>query len=418
MLKMSRCGVGLLLAGLVGLACSNPSGLRLGGGSTSGGQGIAGTGGSTGRGLATGQSDCERAGGACDPITPAGCFGWSPNTDGYSCGSSTTFCCMPLSYSPCVTAGGTCVEPVPGTCPGGMFDDTSQYGCSNGGGPYTCCMPSANGGASGVGGASGGAGNSGTTGSSGGSVGIGGGGSGGTSGGTGGTASCLPALCSMPTCAGEFQPNPDNPCGCPICVPNRPDAGVAKDSGGTTAGTGGVTISGGTTTPSGSTASGGSIGGTTSSGGSASAGGANSTGGTSAPGGTTGTAPMTLAQACAHNCAIASGLAGCSTTQDVCVSNCMTTFNNTSAVNPALGKQYTNMMVCVATDPSFSSSADFVCAKPNSPLNQWSPGGPTTDPPVPNSTCEDDICNWNCDDATRGDMDPFVDIRCTCSSVH
>ena len=83
-------------------------------------------------------------------------------------------------------------------------------------------MPSAKGGASGVGGSSGGAGSSGAT----------GGGSGGTSGGTGGTGSCLPALCSIPmhACAGEVQQNPDDPCGCPICVPNS-DAGVAKDAG-------------------------------------------------------------------------------------------------------------------------------------------------------------------------------------------
>jgi hypothetical protein len=64
---------------------------------------------------------------------------------------------------------------------------------------------------------------------SGGSIGVGGVGSGGTSGGTGGTISCLPALCSMPACAGDIQPNPD-PCGCPICAP-PPDAGVAKDAG-------------------------------------------------------------------------------------------------------------------------------------------------------------------------------------------
>ena len=68
---------------------------------------------------------------------------------------------------------------------------------------------------------------------SGGSIGVGGVGSGGTSGGTGGTGSCLPALCSipMPACAGEVQPNPNDPCGCPICVPN-PDGGATKDAGG------------------------------------------------------------------------------------------------------------------------------------------------------------------------------------------
>jgi hypothetical protein len=203
MFKMSTRGVGLLLAGLLGLACST-----------------------------TGPSDCERAGGTCESKSPGACLGgWSPNTDGYSCGSSMTFCCMPLSYSPCVTAGGTCVWTAD-TCPNGTVDNTSQYQwsqyeCSSAGGPSICCMPSTGGGASGVGGASGGAGSSGATGGSGGSVGIGGGGSGGTSGGTGGTVSCLPAVCFIPACAGELQPAP---CGCPICVP-KPDAGVAKDAG-------------------------------------------------------------------------------------------------------------------------------------------------------------------------------------------
>ena len=235
MFKMSTCGVGLLLAGLV--ACSNQSGLDLGGGSTSGGQGISGTGGRSSGGQTSGQNDCERAGGTCETKSPGGCLGgWSPNTDGYSCESSTTFCCLPLSYSPCETAGGTCVWTA-GTCPSGTVDNTSQYQwsqyeCSSAGGPSICCMPSTGGGASGVGGASGGAGSSGATGGSGGSVGMGGGGSGGTSGGTGGTVSCLPALCSIPmhACAGEVQPNPNDPCGCPICVPT-PDAGIAKDAG-------------------------------------------------------------------------------------------------------------------------------------------------------------------------------------------
>ena len=134
-----------------------------------------------------------------------------------------------------------------------------------------------------------------------------------------------------------------------------------------------------------------------------------STGGASAAGGTTGTSPMTLAQACAKNCALASGLATCSTTTTVCEQSCMATFDNTSAVNADLGRQYTDMMICVATNPKFASSADFVCAKPNYPLNKWSPG--------PDSDCEQLICNWNCDDATLGNMDPWVDIRCACSSV-
>jgi hypothetical protein len=80
----------------------------------------------------------------------------------------------------------------------------------------------------------------------------------------------------------------------------------------------------------------------------------------------------------------------------------MTTYDNTSAVNPDLGRQYTAMMICVATN--LTSAYDYVCAKPNSPLNKWSPG--------PYTTCENLICDWNCGDATHGDMDPWVDIRC------
>jgi hypothetical protein len=91
----------------------------------------------------------------------------------------------------------------------------------------------------------------------------------------------------------------------------------------------------------------------------------------------------------------------------VCEQSCMTTFDNTSAVNLDLGRMYTDMMICVATN--FTSSDQFVCAKPDRPLNKWSPG--------PGTTCEDLICNWNCDDGTLGNFDPWVDIRCACSSI-
>jgi hypothetical protein len=187
-------------------------------------------------------------------------------------------------------------------------------------------------------------------------------------------------------------------------------SGNTTGAGGTTGTAGGASATGGTTAAGGTLATGG----TSATGGSATTGGVMSSGGTSAAG-ATGTSTMTLAQACAHNCTLASGLAGCSTTQDVCVQSCMTTFDNTSALNPDLGRQYTTMMVCVATDPSFNSSADFICAKPNSPLNLWSPAGLDVNP---NSTCEDDICGWNCEAAQHGVTDPLVDIRCTCSSIH
>jgi hypothetical protein len=145
-------------------------------------------------------------------------------------------------------------------------------------------------------------------------------------------------------------------------------------------------------------------GGAADAGASATTGGATSTGGVPAAGGATGTSAMTLAEACTKNCALASGVPNCSTTTTECEQNCMTTYNNTSAVNPDLGRQYTAMMICIATN---LTAYDDVCAKPNSPLNKWSPG--------PYTTCEDLICNWNCNDATHGDMDPWVDIRCCCA---
>jgi hypothetical protein len=191
-----------------------------------------------------------------------------------------------------------------------------------------------------------------------------------------------------------------------VCSCGSNNTTGATGSGGTT---GVIGATGGAMATGGSSATGGAH----ATGGSATTGGAISTGG-SAAGGASGTSTMTLAQACAHNCGLAYGLAGCSTTEAVCEQSCLKTFDNTSAVNADLGRQYTEMMVCVATDPAFATSAAFVCAKPNSPLNLWSPAGTDV---VPNSTCEDAICSWNCGDATHGNMDPFVDIRCACSSV-
>jgi hypothetical protein len=181
-------------------------------------------------------------------------------------------------------------------------------------------------------------------------------------------------------------------------------AGGASATGGTSATAGGASATGGTS----------ATGGVSAAGGSATTGGAISSGGDTSAGGGTGTSAMTLAQACAKNCAIASTLPNCTTTTDVCVQSCMTTFDNTSAVNADLGRQYTVMMVCIANDPFFATSAGFACAKPDSPLNLWSPVVDlSTDTP-----CNEEACQWNCDDATHGNMDPWVDIQCSCSSVH
>ena len=179
-----------------------------------------------------------------------------------------------------------------------------------------------------------------------------------------------------------------------VCACGSGNSTEATSTGGTTGSTGGASATGGN-------ASGGAL----------ATGGAVSSGGAACV--ATATPVTTLAQACAHNCCLASGLSGCSTTEAVCEQSCMTTFDNTSLVNADLGRQYTEMMVCVANDPAFATSAGFVCAKPNSPLNLWSPViAPSTDSP-----CKQKICDWNCDDATHGDMDPWVDLLCACSSV-
>jgi hypothetical protein len=191
--------------------------------------------------------------------------------------------------------------------------------------------------------------------------------------------------------------------------------GGASATGGTSAAAGGASVTGGTTATGGAPVAGGS----------ATAGGAVSTGGVPAAGGATGTSATTLTEACARNCALASGLLTCSTTTTECVQNCMTTYDNTSAVGAKwgygleLGQQYTDMMICIATN--FTSSADFVCAKPNSsssPLNKWSPvvGAPTYLP------CDQVICDWACDDgclidcndSTHGDVDPWLYLECAC----
>jgi hypothetical protein len=187
---------------------------------------------------------------------------------------------------------------------------------------------------------------------------------------------------------------------------------AACSSSGGTGGSGGSSgtpgATGGTSATGGQSAGGGAGGASQT--GTGGAGGASQTGtGGAATGGTGGASTMTLAQACTKNCSLAAGLTGCSTTMDVCVQSCLKTFDNTSAINPVLGTKYTNMMICVATDPEFASSAGFVCAKPNRALNQWSPG--------PDSNCESLICDWNCSDGTTGNFDPFIDIRCSCSSV-
>jgi hypothetical protein len=208
-----------------------------------------------------------------------------------------------------------------------------------------------------------------------------------------------------------------------------PATGGSATTGGSIS-TGGASAAGGTSATAGGTLGTGgtrAAGGAFAAGGSATTGGSISTGGASAAGGATGTSAMTLAEACSKNCALASGLPTCSTTTTECEQNCMTTYDNTSALGPRfkldLGGQYTAMMACIATN--FTSSSDFVCASrpnsPDSPLNKWSPVvGPSTGSPCEQLICDwtcNDLCDHNCDDSTHGDIDPWVFLLCTCGNL-
>ena|ERR1700690_843646 len=191
-----------------------------------------------------------------------------------------------------------------------------------------------------------------------------------------------------------------------VCSCGSSNNSGTTSKGGTSGGTGGVSATGGKGGAAGSLATGGG----SSAAGSAATGGA---GGATSDAGGVDAQPLTLAEACTINCTLGHSTTGgdggvdCSTTMDVCVQNCEAVFTTTSAVNASYGTLYTRMMVCIATDPKFATAAGFICAKPNRAVNKWSPG--------PDSSCETAICLWNCDDAA--DSDPFIDLRCTCSSV-
>jgi hypothetical protein len=192
-------------------------------------------------------------------------------------------------------------------------------------------------------------------------------------------------------------------------------AGGVTAAGGKTVGSGMTAIggtkgTGGVTGGAGGAATGGTTGGAPAAGGSATTGGAISTGGVPAAGGATGTSAMTLAEACTKNCTLASGLPTCSTTTTECEQNCMTTYGNTSLIDPDLGPQYIAMMICLAT--SFTSSADFVCAKPDRALNKWS----LLVNLASDSPCSQQICDWTCHDSTHGNFDPRTSLRCDCAN--
>jgi hypothetical protein len=187
-------------------------------------------------------------------------------------------------------------------------------------------------------------------------------------------------------------------------------AGAGKTVGSGMTAIGGTKGTGGVTGGAGGAATGGTTGGAPAAGGSATTGGAISTGGVPAAGGATGTSAMTLAEACTKNCTLASGLPTCSTTTTECEQNCMTTYGNTSLTDPDLGPQYIAMMICLAT--SFTSSADFVCAKPDRALNKWS----LLVNLASDSPCSQQICDWTCHDSTLGNFDPWTSLRCDCAN--
>jgi len=191
MLRMSTAVVPIFIVSLTGLACTNQSGLGFGGGS--GGQSVVGSGGKAGTGGAGGGQAGTGGGQVGTGGGQAGTGGSQPGTGGIS------------------GAGGCSIQP-----PCALLD--CLYGYAPSSVPCGCgqCAPPPDAGTGGVG--------------LGGTVGSGGTGSGGmNAGGTGGTSSCTTAKCLLPAClGGQYQPNPTDPCACPICVT---DGGTPIDGG-------------------------------------------------------------------------------------------------------------------------------------------------------------------------------------------
>ena len=222
MRKMSMGVAALFVVGLLGLACSDQSGLNAPGGgngdkggqsvgavgsgttgTTGGTTGVGGvtvgasggtptTGGATGAGGTGGTSGCPFV--ACPAI---GClYGYLPNPEPCVCPT----CAPPPDAGVAKDADGQdgrvclalpCFMPI---CPGGLLSNPDPCGCP-------ICAP-----------------DGGTP----------------TDAGKKDAPKICPLInCPMLACVGGYLPNPD-PCGCPICGPT-PDAGVAKDAGRTDA---------------------------------------------------------------------------------------------------------------------------------------------------------------------------------------
>jgi len=215
MRKMSAGVVTFFVVGLMGLACSDQSGLNPPVGGAGGGNGAKGgqagsvVGGRTAGAIGTGGVAAGGSGGmaitggtpatggttGCSPIAcPAiACmYGYLPSTDPCGCG----ICAPPPDAGVVKDAGGPdgriclalpCAMPI---CPGGYITNPDPCGCP---------VCAADGGTATDGGKK------------------------------DGPPICPPVSCPMLACVGGFVPNPD-PCGCPMCGP-IPDAGVAKDVG-------------------------------------------------------------------------------------------------------------------------------------------------------------------------------------------
>jgi hypothetical protein len=183
MFKMSTGVAALFLAGLIGFACSNGSGLKPGGGAgraAKGGQAGGGVSGGSGGTIGAGGTGAGSPGGAGGIVagSTGGTIGAGGIGEGGAGGTGGTGTCLQ----------NLCAMPL---CTGELRPNPDGCGCP-------ICVPSPDAGAARDGNQDG--------------------------------PACLALPCVEPTsCPGGYEANPD-PCGCPIC-PSKPDAGVAKDAG-------------------------------------------------------------------------------------------------------------------------------------------------------------------------------------------
>ena len=178
MFKISTGVAALLVASLLGLACTNQAGLNSG--EKTGGAGGAAKGGQTG-GVAGGSGGTIGVGGIVTGGSSGtiGTGGVGAGGTSGSGGSGGKTSCLPVAC-PALT------------CVGGFQPNSDPCGCP-------ICVPNADAGVAK------------------------------DAGGPDTTPVCPLVACPMLACVGGYLPNPE-PCGCPICA-STPDAGVTKDAG-------------------------------------------------------------------------------------------------------------------------------------------------------------------------------------------